>query len=169
MSNVRFIADTHFGHEKLIRNLRNMEPEEHDQLIIDNWNRVVTKKDITYVLGDFVFEKPDFIEKYLLQLNGEIRIIGGNHDDRRCCQKFRELGVTVLGCLEYKGFICTHIPVHPTELSRFESLGQGWAANIHGHTHEELVGDHYYLNVCCEHVGYTPRTLNEILEIYWKK
>lgn len=55
MSNVRFIADTHFGHEKLIRNLRNMEPEEHDQLIINNWNRVVTKKDITYVLGDFVF------------------------------------------------------------------------------------------------------------------
>lgn len=38
-----------------------------------------------------------------------------------------------------------------------------------GHTHEELVGDHYYLNVCCEHVGYTPRTLDEILEIYWKK
>lgn len=84
MSNVRFIADTHFGHEKLIRNLRNMEPDDHDQLIIDNWNRVVTKKDITYVLGDFVFEKPDLIEKYLLQLNGEIRIIGGNHDDLSC-------------------------------------------------------------------------------------
>lgn len=161
MSVVRFISDTHFGHTKLIENLRGMTVEEHDNLIINNWNNIVQKKDITYVLGDFCFEDPKLIEHYISKLNGNIRIIGGNHDNRQCCQEFARLGIPVLGCLEYKGFIITHIPVHPTELTRFEKYGQGWKGNIHGHTHSECLEYPYY-NVSCEVVNYTPKTLMEI-------
>lgn len=84
MSVVRFISDTHFGHTKLIENLRGMTVEEHDNLIINNWNSIVQKKDITYVLGDFCFEDSKLIEHYVSKLNGNIRIIGGNHDNRQC-------------------------------------------------------------------------------------
>lgn len=45
MSRVFFISDLHFGHKSLIRSLRNMEPEESDDLIIRNWNKTVHKKD----------------------------------------------------------------------------------------------------------------------------
>lgn len=164
MSNVRFIADTHFGHKNLIENLRNMSVKEHDELIISNWNRVVNKKDIVYILGDFCMESPKLIEYYLSKLSGNIRIIGGNHDTRQCCQVFQSLGIPVLGCLEYKGYIITHIPVHPSEIKRFEKFGQGYRTNIHGHTHSEMIPGYY--NVCCECIGYTPRTLQEIEALY---
>lgn len=162
---VRFIADTHFGHTNLIKNMRNMSVEEHDNLIINNWNRVVSKRDITYVIGDFVFEKHNLIQKYVSQLNGEIRIIGGNHDNIRCCKEFAKLGIVVLGCLEYKGFIITHIPVNQKELTRWASAGQSYHGNIHGHIHGESL-DYPYFNVCCEKVNYTPKTLEEILTQY---
>lgn len=165
MSIVRFIADTHFRHTNLIKNLRNMTVEQHDELIIRNWNNIVKKKDITYVVGDFVFEKHNLIEEYISRLNGEIRIIGGNHDNIKCCKEFTRLGIPVLGCLEYKGFIVTHIPIHPTELTRWASEGQTYGGNIHGHIHDNTLGYPYY-NVSCERVNYTPKTLEEIINFY---
>jgi calcineurin-like phosphoesterase family protein len=44
-------------------------------------------------------------------------------------------------------------------------------ANVHGHMHHNVitkdkdgnqVPDPYYVNVCCEHVGYTPISMEEI-------
>lgn len=162
---VRFIADTHFGHTKLIENLRNMSVEEHDNLIITNWNKIINKRDITYIIGDFVLEKPNLIEKYISQLNGEIRIIGGNHDTIKCCKEFSRLGIVTLGCLEYKGFIITHIPINKKELLRWKSFGQSNIGNIHGHIHNDTLGYPYY-NVCCERVNYTPQTLEQIIQQY---
>lgn len=169
MSVVRFIADPHFGHKNVIEGLRHMEIEEHDKLIINNWNHVVGKKDITYILGDITMDKPNLLAHYLQQLNGEIRIIGGNHDTPRVCQTLQSFGIPVLGCLEYKGFICTHIPIHPLELRRWEKSGQAYGGNIHGHLHEETINHAAYFNVCCEHTDYTPVTLEWIRNKYQKK
>ena len=165
MSRVFFISDLHFGHKNLIKNLRNMSVEESDKLIINNWNKTVTKKDIVYVLGDITMEDPSHIEHYLSQLKGVIRIIGGNHDVRHSCKKIVNLGIDMMGCMEYKGFICTHIPVHPRELQFFKG-------NIHGHVHKN--GRHEdeeayniknkYFNVCCEFINYTPILFDDILK-----
>lgn len=165
MSRVFFISDLHFGHKNLIKNLRNMSVEESDKLIINNWNKTVTKKDIVYVLGDITMEDPSRIEHYLSQLKGVIRIIGGNHDVRHSCKKIVNLGIDMMGCMEYKGFICTHIPVHPRELQFFKG-------NIHGHVHKN--GRHEdeeayniknkYFNVCCEFINYTPILFDDIVK-----
>ena len=54
-----YISDTHFGHENIIKHDANngcrqfSSIEEHDNLIIENWNRVVTPQDNIYILGDF--------------------------------------------------------------------------------------------------------------------
>lgn len=165
MSRVFFISDLHFGHNNLVKKLRNMSTYESDRLIIDNWNKTVHKRDTVYVLGDITMENPSIIEYYLSQLHGTIRIIGGNHDTKTCCKKIMDLGITIMGCMEYKGFICTHIPIHPREL-------QFYRGNIHGHVHKN--GRHEdeeaynikngYFNVCCEFINYTPILFDDIVK-----
>ena len=170
MSRVFFTSDLHFGHKNLIEGLRKMTIEESDKLIISNWNKVVTKRDIVYILGDITMEKPQLIEQYLTQLKGEIRIIGGNHDDVRCCKMFQKLNIPVMGVLNYKGFICTHIPIHPSQIE----YSRG---NIHGHIH--LSGDieglgRYnpskiegkYYNVNTEFHNYTPVLFSDIVNYF---
>lgn len=158
MSKVYFISDLHFGHKNLER-LRGRNFEETDSLIINNWNNLITKRDIVYVLGDITMEKHSTLEYYLSQLRGEIRVIGGNHDTHQSCKELKRLGITVMGCLEYGGFICTHIPIHPHELNDF------YRGNIHGHIHDTSINlGPDYINVTCEHINYTPITLEEIIE-----
>jgi calcineurin-like phosphoesterase family protein len=162
---VYFISDLHLGHERLCKGLRQMSAEESDELIINNWNKIVKKKDVVYILGDIVMEDPKKVEGYLNRLHGIKYIIGGNHDTRKVCQKYQELNIPVMGCVEYKGFICTHIPIHPNEVKFFKG-------NIHGHIHlkgkldesvynpTDPIGRYY--NVNCEFHNYTPIPFEKI-------
>lgn len=160
MSRVFFTSDLHFGHKNLVESLRGMSVEESDTLIIKNWNKVVNKKDTVYILGDIVMEKPNKALEYLPLLNGSIRIVGGNHDTRKCCEAYIEMNIPVMGVLEYKGFLCTHIPVHPTQIEN--SRG-----NIHGHLHlsSESIKGRYY-NVNTEFHNYTPVLFDEIVSYF---
>jgi len=77
-----YIADPHFGHEKVIR--MNQRPfdsiEEMDRTIINNWNRVVKKLDEVYIIGDFMFRSRNQPDYYLSQLKGKKHLILGNHE-----------------------------------------------------------------------------------------
>lgn len=166
MGKVFFTSDLHFGHKNLCIALREMSAEESDAIIIENWNKTVSKHDTVYVLGDITMEKHQSICDYIKKLNGRIVLIGGNHDVRRCCTMYQKLGVTVMGCLVYKGFICTHIPIHPTQLTGFQG-------NIHGHIHKsgifieqgvydppKIEGPYY--NVNTEFHDFTPVPFEDI-------
>lgn len=165
MSRVFFTSDLHFGHENLCWSLRGVSAEINAKRIINNWNNTITKRDIVYVLGDVVMEKPAHLH-YLEQLNGTIHVVGGNHDDKRVCKELQRMGITVMGTLVYKRFLCTHIPVHPTQLV-------GFRGNIHGHIHlsgiigglgkynsPQLEGPYY--NVNTEFHDYTPVLFTDI-------
>ena len=60
------ISDLHLGHKNIIklcdRPFKSLE--EMDNVIINNWNKVVTDEDIVYVLGDFAYKGLN-AEKYL--------------------------------------------------------------------------------------------------------
>lgn len=77
-----YIADTHFGHENIMRlsNRPFKSVDEMDQTIIDNWNNKVTNKDTVYILGDLCFRAGKEPEYYLKKLNGKKVLIIGNHD-----------------------------------------------------------------------------------------
>lgn len=162
MATVYFISDAHFGHKNLCEKFRGMTVEESDELLIRNWNNKVKKDDIVYHLGDFSMDAPNLLEKYLSRLNGQIYVIGGNHDTRRVCSRFKELGVTVLGCMEYKGYMLTHMPVHR------RILREGWfrryRGNIHGHIHAYELISPDYISVAADLNNMTPLTLDEIIE-----
>lgn len=51
------ISDLHFGHENLAiaRGFKNAE--EQDDYIIENWNKVVNKRDLVIIPGDISMEK----------------------------------------------------------------------------------------------------------------
>lgn len=167
MAKVFITSDLHLGHKNLIESVRHMNVEEHDNLIIDNWNKIVTKRDTVYVLGDIVMEKHNILKNYIPKLNGTIIISPGNHCTKRVCQEYHNLDITVVGYLKYKDFILTHIPIHEACLTEYKG-------NIHGHIHKpgllnnECINNPKYYNVNTELHSYTPVEFNKILEYYEK-
>lgn len=80
-----FIADTHFGHSKIVFDTPRYHPErgkfttieEHDEAIIEAINSRVDKRDHLYLIGD-VGSNPG---KYRLQIKCKnVVLIRGNHD-----------------------------------------------------------------------------------------
>lgn len=170
MSKVYFTSDLHFGHKKLCLGLRNMSSEESDALIIDNWNSTITKRDKVYILGDLSMESKYCLERNLYKLNGNKVIVAGNHDTEECCRMLCSMKIPVMGVLNYHGFLCTHIPVHPTQL-------YGFKGNIHGHVHlsgivkgvglydpPKLDGPYYNVNV--EFHDYKPVLFEDIKQYF---
>ena len=50
MSNVRFIGCLHLGHEWMAKHRGFENSEKHDEHLIESWNSIVNKKDLTYIL-----------------------------------------------------------------------------------------------------------------------
>ena len=79
-----FIADLHLGHKNCIffdsRPFKTME--EHDETIIKNWNNTVGIDDDVYLLGDISWYNTTKTTEIFNNLNGNIHLIKGNHDDR---------------------------------------------------------------------------------------
>jgi calcineurin-like phosphoesterase family protein len=168
MSIVRFIADLHLSHTNMALKRGFSTVEEHDEYIIEKWNSVVHKRDVTYILGDVTMEKSSPYE-LLNRLNGVKHVVLGNHDRRQDIKKLLEYVDSVAGMVQYKGIMLTHCPIHPMELDyRFNK-------NIHGHIHDKQVmkavdnwgevvwvKDERYICVSCEQVDFTPKTLEEL-------
>jgi calcineurin-like phosphoesterase family protein len=166
MSQVRFIADLHFGHENMAIKRGFSSAEEHDEHIIEQFNSVVHKNDLTFILGDVTMEKSTHYH-LIGRLNGRKVVVLGNHDPRKKVRELLDYVDSVAGCVQYKlGSFLTHVPVHPMEFS------YRMRYNIHGHIHEKVVmkklfglipiKDKRYKCVSCEHVDYKPKTLVEL-------
>ena len=160
------ISDTHFGHAGVCRFTRDdgskLRPwddvDEMDQALIDNWNDVVSPTDKVYHLGDVAIPRRGL--KCLEKLNGRKVLIKGNHD----CYKlsdYTKYFYDIRGCHYMDGFILTHIPVHPCDLT------MRYKANIHGHLHyrkiqNEQGDDPRYFCACVEHINYRPSDWEEV-------
>lgn len=165
MSKVYVIADLHLGH-KNITGLRPefFDAESHDKHLIDTWNKIVTKHDTVYILGDVAFTKQG-LEKVGL-LKGRKVLIKGNHDTLKL-KDYLKYFDDIHGMIEKKGFWLTHAPIHNRELRGRK--------NIHGHLHRKNVikidgskvtpKDPDYINVCAEQVNYTPVLFDDIAGI----
>lgn len=158
MGNVRFISDLHLGHENMAKKRGFSSADEMNEHIIKMWNKVVNKKDVTYILGDVTLESKKYYH-LLNRLNGIKNVVLGNHDVRQDVPYLLQYVNSVAGMIKYKNkYILTHCPIHPSQLeSRFDK-------NIHGHVHENSLEDDRYINVSCEVVEYTPKLLTELIK-----
>ena len=174
MSNVRFIGCLHLGHKWMAKYRGFQDEFYHDEHLIEEWNKVVHKKDLTYILGDITMET-DIHYYQLDRLNGRKIVVMGNHDLHRNVRELLKYVESVAGMIDYKGFTLTHAPIHPNEIGFYRG-------NIHAHVHHENklqeveINDRYqdkdtkrvltlhkYFNVDAHLVNYRPKTIDELL------
>ena len=152
------ISDPHFHHENMAKYRGFSCAEEMNELIVKNWNNVISKRDNIFLLGDITMEKKNY--EILSRLKGQIDVVLGNHDQKQHIREMLKYVNSVSGMIDYKSkVIFTHCPIHPSQLEfRYKY-------NIHGHVHENSIDDARYINVCAEMINYTPIEFNKLINI----
>ena len=85
-----FTSDTHFGHANII-NLCNRpfkDVNHMNDMLVENWNSVVTDDDTVFHLGDFALGGSAVWSNVLSRLKGKIYLILGNHDRKNIRQGY---------------------------------------------------------------------------------
>lgn len=164
MKKIFVTSDTHFNHLNMLkfetstRGKTFKDVHEMNEVIIHNWNSVVSDEDIVYHLGDVYFGSSKEASEILSRLKGRKRLILGNHDNGldQILPKFFE---KILVSRIFKEFnaILTHIPVHGGSLNPDK-----YGRNIHGHIHDLKIDDSRYINVCVEKTNYFPVEISSL-------
>lgn len=188
-----FTADMHFFHSELLKS-EHFSPRPFQDLasehaaLIERWNNRVKPSDTVYHLGDFAMLngiKPpkhafELVFQVLMQLNGHIVLVKGNHDSRDLFKflmqhnpdladgksKFTFSDVGLIVKAHHHQFFLTHYPL---------ILGPSKSSiNLHGHIHHDQVplasnlnvgidsADFEYLPESQRPVWGTPLNLDEI-------
>lgn len=159
---VYVISDLHLGHRGMMTYRAGFAASlaEHDQKIVEAWNKQVRKRDTVFVLGDFIWNRKSLHN--IERLHGQINWILGNHDPKITRAVMNEIDINFCaGVWPYKhGVVFSHVPIHPNELD------SRWKYNVHGHIHLEKrsLDDPRYFNVNADIVGFTPLPFDFILE-----
>lgn len=151
-----FIADTHFGDEKIMRyeNRPFESANQMDEQLIENWNSLIKSEDTVYHLGDFSSYDINKNAEILSRLNGRKILVMGNHDRHITAKQWRESGFDE--CYElpvvYEGyFILSHEPMYVNVNMPY--------ANVFGHVHgtkayKDFSSQSYCVSV--ERTDFTP-------------
>jgi calcineurin-like phosphoesterase family protein len=135
-----FTSDWHLGHSNILKPDYDNRPfdtiQEHDEVIIHNFNDLVEDNDTVYYLGDFALCRKDKMERYISQLRGKLNFIRGNHDKNDTIKLYKKYG-------NYLGEQAT-IEVNKQKITLnhckmyvwFHSHHGAW--NVHGHSHGGL-------------------------------
>jgi len=82
-SKIWFSADTHYSHANVLHlcDRQFSDIYEHDKILIQNHNSLISDNDDFYHLGDFAFRcSAERVREIIKKLNGRIRIVRGNHE-----------------------------------------------------------------------------------------
>lgn len=172
---IYYIADTHFGHENIIRlcNRPFSSVEEMNNTIISNWNAKVRPEDIVYIVGDICYKvsNPDQLVR---ELNGRKILIEGNHDKKNLRNPvFIKCFESIVPYLEihdsyvHKTICLSHYPI-----AEWNGFFRDGYAHIFGHIHNNKNGTYELmksafpkaLNAGVEINNYTPCTFDELVE-----
>lgn len=182
-----YISDLHIGHFNILHfdNRPFATVEEMEQVLISNWNSIVTNQDTVYILGDFCWGKePEWI-RILGKLNGNKVLIQGNHDLKNISSNLRIKFADIKNYKEIddngRTVIMCHYPIlaykHSFDPNVFMLFG-----HVHNNTRESHLITHFIKQIrrsCVEkfdnrgqlvNVGcmmpwmdYTPRTLDYLI------
>ena len=141
-----------------------------DNTLKNNWNKIVSKDDTIYILGDFTLYGSENISKVrsiVNKLNGRKILVIGNHD-RLSPQQYIDVGfhAVVYPYLELQpGWFLMHDPSLVTALDEYEIC-------LCGHVHSLFfdIPDKKVLNVGVDLWNYKPVSLEQIIKVKesWK-
>lgn len=157
-----FTSDWHLGHRVITKYRSQFKTiEEHDNAIFAEAEKL-TKRDIIFVIGDFLFDCDDF-EYYLeriSKLSCRIKLIMGNHDSLKLYSQTIAKNIEIqLPLFTYKSFWISHCPIHPDEL-------RNRIGNIHGHLHNATLDDNRYFDVGLDKNNFKFINWEDIKEIF---
>ena len=168
MNQIYITSDTHFGHNRdFLYGPRGFATiQEHDQEVIKKWNEIIDDSDVVYHLGDVMLNDNEYGMNCLRQLNGQIKIIPGNHDTNTRLKLYSTLeNVEVLPLsyiIKYKKylFLLSH---HPTITSNQEKTSylREHLINLYGHTHQ--TENFYEHNFFMFHAGLDSNNCTPVL------
>lgn len=165
-----FIADTHFGHEKMRLQRGFPSIEAMDAALIERWNARVTEADDIWIVGDLFCRNIRPAADYLKVLRGRKHLAIGNHD--RAWMKtldleawFTEVGFILEGEIKGTYFTASHYPMMDWFRRRHG------AHLIYGHIHNSTVEPYFpYLqtvprayNAGVDVNDFRPVTLHELI------
>jgi len=184
-----YISDLHIGHENVIKFDKRpfKDIDEMFDVILSNWNNVVTNKDTVYILGDFIWLKENMWYDIVKQFKGNKVLIKGNHDARQFSQTTRGLFSDIKDYLEVKDsgkrVIMCHYPilfyradynpnmymlyghVHNTrEMDYVQQFRKTIRRNIKEEDNSCPKGQLLHVGCMEEYMNYTPRRLDEIIK-----
>lgn len=164
-----FTSDTHYHHKNIIKycNRPFETVEQMNDVLIEEYNKVVGPDDIVYHLGDFSFCPSSEVENILSQLNGRKTLIHGNHDDRRVtgASGWYETCSSLLIDL---GGVSIRLHHYPKGRDKYTETFY-----LHGHTHNTIPPTSSSLDVgvdSAHHIlgVYRPFSLIEVADIMEK-
>lgn len=159
------IADTHFGHEKLIEWGR---PEDFEERLILGLS-CIGKDDVLIHLGDFCIGEDDLNHKQFMLALPDCKkiLIRGNHDNKSDTWYYNHgwdfVSEFFINTFFGKRFCFSHIPDPPMA---------GVNYNIHGHTHgnahrdidvRDYYNKDYHIEIAPELTNYQPVLLTQKL------
>lgn len=162
MTKMWLYADPHFYHEGIVKftnfdgtKVRPWDDAEvMSEWMINAYNELVHPDDRVYILGDVAMNRKA-LDRSLPRLLGRKVLIKGNHDIDKLSY-YAKYFEDIRGVDNKKGYVLTHVPLHPNCLDR-------WGVNIHGHLHGNKIEDKRYKCVSVEHTGFKPILLEEVL------
>lgn len=194
-----YVSDLHLFHKNVTNEGTNFDNrpfktlEEMHELIVKNWNSIITNADHVYLLGDIVWKENEKSIQLVSRLKGNLHAIVGNHDSFKD-QRYKRLFVEIVDYKEIQDvvdgkqqwLVLSHYPMaswnHMRKYNRDGNPMKNYAIHLHGHTHNSIEEQAYreYIkmldekyNIHCEsynvgamiqYMNYQPRTLKEIVE-----
>lgn len=186
MSNVWFTADTHFFHRAMAATGKGWRPfatvEEHNEALIERWNKVVKPEDQVWHLGDVGMGPEMDILDMVGRLNGSKHLVAGNHDKcwagERDAHKHQGLWMSFFDSVQSfarrrldsnTNFLLSHFPYvgDHTEQQRYDQYrlrDQGlWL--VHGHVHDAWKVQGRQLNVGVDVWDFAPVHLDQVVDV----
>jgi calcineurin-like phosphoesterase family protein len=164
--NIFFTADTHLSHSNIIKycNRPFSTVEEMDEVIIDNINDAVCKRDCLVHLGDFAWGNPKQITQLRKRIKCKVILLLGNHDkyirkNLELQRLFHEVHDIHILPLANTLFVLCHYCMRVWPSKHYG------AKHLFGHSHGNLVipGGEACMDVGVDTHKFKPYSLDEII------
>ncbi len=183
MSTLWMTSDTHFGHKNRMPEDRDFDSiEEHDETLIERWNKRVKRDDIVIHLGDVGLARDSYILECVARLNGHKHLITGNHDavwpGHRDSHKHQAkwMGPKLFESVQAYGrrrigsanVVLSHLPYFGDHTDK-QRYGEWRLPNMgellfHGHVHDKWLVNENQINVGVDVWKLRPVMFDELVE-----